>query len=155
MLVQSVSVFSLAVFLWALLPEIKWMMMMINCYEQLPIPLLDELCCTTALFIKNSLEAAVFVGFPTGTNAIFCTKKQACYRTAGPISHRAARCGEFLRSPPLLYYGSRRLYMAVVHYNLATFGREVPGICSRTERQTDTYTTLLRHPNYRGRVSGG
>jgi len=27
-LVQSVSVFSLAVFLWALLPEIKWMMMM-------------------------------------------------------------------------------------------------------------------------------
>jgi len=28
MLVQSVSVFSLAVFLWALLPEIKWMMMM-------------------------------------------------------------------------------------------------------------------------------
>jgi len=29
MLVQSVSVFSLAVFLWALLPEIKWMMMMI------------------------------------------------------------------------------------------------------------------------------
>jgi len=64
MLVQSVSVFSLAVFLWALLPEIKWMMMMINCYEQLPIPLLDELCCTTALFIKNCLEAAVFVGFP-------------------------------------------------------------------------------------------
>jgi len=40
MLVQSVSVFSLAVFLWALLPEIKWMMMMmmmmikflLNCY---------------------------------------------------------------------------------------------------------------------------
>ena len=28
MLVQSISVFSLAVFLWALLPEIKWMMMM-------------------------------------------------------------------------------------------------------------------------------
>jgi len=26
MLVQSVSVFSLAVFLWSLLPEIKWMM---------------------------------------------------------------------------------------------------------------------------------
>jgi len=29
MFVQFVSVFSLAVFLWALLPEIKWMMMMI------------------------------------------------------------------------------------------------------------------------------
>jgi len=29
MLVQSISVFSLGVFLWALLPEIKWMMMMI------------------------------------------------------------------------------------------------------------------------------
>ena len=28
MLVQSISVFSLAVFLLALLPEIKWMMMM-------------------------------------------------------------------------------------------------------------------------------
>ena len=28
--VQSISVFSLAVFLWALLPEIKWMMMMIT-----------------------------------------------------------------------------------------------------------------------------
>jgi len=94
MLVQSVSVFSLAVFLWALMPEIKWMMMMINCYEQLPIPLLDELCCTTALFIKNCLEAAVFVGFPKN-KCNFLHKKQACYRTAGPISHRAARCEEF------------------------------------------------------------
>ena len=28
MLVQSISIFSLTVFLWALLPEIKWMMMM-------------------------------------------------------------------------------------------------------------------------------
>jgi len=30
MLVQAVSVSSLAVFLWALLPEIKWMIMMMN-----------------------------------------------------------------------------------------------------------------------------
>jgi len=28
MLIQSVSVFSLVVFVWALLPEIKWVMMM-------------------------------------------------------------------------------------------------------------------------------
>jgi len=30
LLVQSISVFSLAVFLWALLPEINWMMIVTN-----------------------------------------------------------------------------------------------------------------------------
>ena len=34
MLVQSVSVFSLAVFIWALLPELKWMMMMMMITER-------------------------------------------------------------------------------------------------------------------------
>jgi len=34
MLVQSVSVFSLAVFLWALMPEITWIMMMMNMIER-------------------------------------------------------------------------------------------------------------------------
>jgi len=34
MLVQSISVFLLAAFLWALLPEIKWMMMMITHHDE-------------------------------------------------------------------------------------------------------------------------
>jgi len=43
----------------------------------------------------------------------FSAQKQACYRTAGPISHRAVPYDEFLlvgQSPPLPH-GSRRLYM--------------------------------------------
>ena len=45
-LVQSVSVFSLAVFLWALLPEIKWMMM-------------DDDKCTFNVAIKPIITFAI------------------------------------------------------------------------------------------------
>jgi len=60
MLVQSISVFSLAVFLLALLPEIKWMMMMmIIIFGTLSFPI-TVLPASRPNSIPNALFVAVF-----------------------------------------------------------------------------------------------
>ena len=56
MLVQSISVFLLAAFLWALLPEIKWMMMIILTLTPTP--------CTNANRNNPNSNPTIFSLYP-------------------------------------------------------------------------------------------